>query len=319
MKRGIDVSWMGRPAGLERELADTDGIRYEPIPAAGFSGRGLAGKLVWSWAFLRGTAKALRSFGDREPDAVVAAGGYVGAAPLLAARLRGVPFFLLEQNRIPGRVTRLFASAARGLFLAYPLATELRAETYVTGNPLRPEMVTGGREDDGKTILVLGGSQGARALNLAAVDAAAALPGFRFVILTGRRDYEMVRSTVRSSNCELVDFTDRPGELYRRATIAISRAGGMVLSELAAFGIPAILIPFPYATDRHQDANARYLTAHGAAVVLDQNSLSGLVSEVRRLMDDSERRARIADAVRSLARPQATQDIAERIEQCLAA
>ena len=123
---------------------------------------------------------------------------------------------------------------------------------------------------------------------------------------------------VRSSNCELVDFTDHPGELYRQATLAISRAGGMVLSELAAFGIPAILIPFPYATDRHQDANARYLAAHGAAVVMEQSSLSGLVSEVRRLMDDVERRVRIGDAVHLLACPRATQDIAERIEQCLA-
>jgi UDP-N-acetylglucosamine--N-acetylmuramyl-(pentapeptide) pyrophosphoryl-undecaprenol N-acetylglucosamine transferase len=168
-------------------------------------------------------------------------------------------------------------------------------------------------------VLFIGGSLGAQALNAAALDAAAALTNLNFIILTGRRDYDFVRSRVTSKNVELVEFTSHPEELYRRATIAVSRAGGVVLSELVAFGIPAILIPFPYATDRHQDANAEYLASVGAASVLDQSRLSGLTSLVRTLMDDAPRRQQMEAAARSIARPDAASAIARRIRECLAA
>ena len=188
----------------------------------------------------------------------------------------------------------------------------------MTGNPLRPEIVADGRADDGRTVLVLGGSLGARALSFAALDAASVLTGTRFILLTGRRDFDMVRSVARGGNVELVDFTDRPHELYRRATVAVSRAGGMAVSELAAFGIPAILVPFPHATDRHQEANAQYLASLGAASTMDECRLSGLSSELKLLLDDEGRRQRMSDAARRAAKPDAAVAAAEEIERCLA-
>lgn len=317
-RRGHEVCWAGRADGMEAGLVRARDIEFEPVPAAGLAGRSLPRKAAWPFVMTRGLAASLALLGRRAPDAVVAAGGYVGAGPLAAARLRGVPYFLLEQNRIPGRVTRLFAPRARRVMLAFPTLAPLKADALVTGNPLRPEIVTDGRVDDGRTVLVLGGSLGARALSLAALDAADVLTGIRFILLTGRRDFDLVRSQLRTGNVELVDFTDRPHELYRRATVAVSRAGGMVLSELVAFGIPAILVPYPHATDRHQEANAQYLASLGAASILDQHRLSGFTSELKRLLDDEGRRRRMSDAARKAARPDAATVIAGEIEKCLA-
>ncbi len=319
MKDNVEVIWVGRPDSLESRVAREHGFRFEPVPAAGFSGKRVMARLRWPAVLLRGLVRSSRVMRRLSPDAVVAAGGYVSAAPLLWARLAGTPFFLLEQNCIPGRVTRLFAARARECFLTFPVKGGFDARCSVTGSPLRAAIAAGGRKDDGRTVLVLGGSGGARALTLAALDAAKTLVNLRFVILTGTRDYEMVRSRAVSSNCELVKFTDRPEELYRRATIAVTRAGGMVLSELVAFGIPAILVPFPYATDGHQDANAQHLVSVGAATLLDQGRLSGLTSLVHELMGNRERLEKMARAAHAAARPDAAKVIAERIQRCLAA
>ena len=318
MSAGHEVTWLGRRTGMEAELVPAAGLAFETVPAAR-----LPGRRVWRWPgwwfrFGRAVLRALAVFRRLEPDAVVAAGGYVSAAPLAAALLSRRPFFLLEQNRIPGRVTRLFGRWARRVFLGFPTVRPMRGRCEPVGNPLRGEIARNGREDDGRTVLVLGGSQGARALSLAAVDTAASLSSLNFIVVTGTRDHALVRSRVRSNNCRLVEFTDRPDELYRQATIAIARAGGMVLSELVAFGIPAILVPYPHATDKHQDANAHYLASGGAAITLDQHRLSGLTSLVRQLMDDRDRREEMSRAAREMARTDAAGTIAERMEACLA-
>ncbi|MEO0077817.1 MAG: UDP-N-acetylglucosamine--N-acetylmuramyl-(pentapeptide) pyrophosphoryl-undecaprenol N-acetylglucosamine transferase [candidate division WOR-3 bacterium] len=316
---GTKVIWIGRDRGLEREVAAEHGVEFVSLPARGFYGKKLWAKALGLWFGLIGMLRALVLLRRIMPHGVVATGGFASAAVLAAALICRVPFFLLEQNCIPGRVTRFFACWARKTFLGFAPAKPLPGCYEVTGNPLRGALVAGGRSDDGRTVLVLGGSQGARALNLAALDAAAALTTLNFIVLTGRRDYDYIRGRRSSTkNCEVVDFTLRPEELYRRATICVSRAGGMVLSELVAFNIPAILVPFPYATDRHQDANAQHLAAVGAASVLDQTRLSGLTSAIRALMDDEPRRRRMEQAARTLARPDAARVIAERIVEMLA-
>ncbi|MEO0079734.1 MAG: undecaprenyldiphospho-muramoylpentapeptide beta-N-acetylglucosaminyltransferase [candidate division WOR-3 bacterium] len=315
---GVEVVWLGRKDGLEATLAEEEGIRFEPLGAAGFFGKGIGGKVMGAWLLGRGIVRSLVLFDRFEPDALVAAGGYVSAAPLVAAQLRKKPYFLLEQNCIPGRVTRFFAPKARESYLTFPTVKPFPGAAVVTGSPLRPALQEGRRNDDGRTVLVLGGSGGAQALSKAALDVAAALPNLNFIILTGRRDYQLMRSLVRSKNVELVEFTFHPEELYRRATIAISRAGGLVLSELLAFGIPVIVVPFPYATDQHQHANAQFLASIGAGVVLDQSCLSGLTTLVQTLLNDEPRRQRMAQAAKAAARPDAGRVIAERIVRCLA-
>jgi len=319
MRRGHSVAWLGRPDSLESRVAAGHGHEFEPVPAAGLFGKRMSYKLRWPWITLRGAARACRVLRRRRPDALVAAGGFVSAPALFCARAAGLPYFLLEQNRVPGRVTRLFAGSAKVCFLTFPLVEPIRAACSVTGSPLRPALAAGGRSDDGRTVLVLGGSGGARVLNFAAIESARALPEYHFVVLTGRRDHKLIRSQDVPANCELVEFTEAPEELYRRATLAVSRAGGMVLSELVVFGIPAILIPFPHATDNHQDANARHLESVGAAIVLDQDRLPGLTAMIDELMSGAERRREMSDAAGAVGRPDAAADIVERIERCLAA
>jgi UDP-N-acetylglucosamine--N-acetylmuramyl-(pentapeptide) pyrophosphoryl-undecaprenol N-acetylglucosamine transferase len=316
---GAEVTWVGRSGGLEESVAEQHGFKFEPLPAGAFFGKGVAAKLSAGWLLARGAGSALGLLRGLAPNAVVATGGFATAGLLTAAALLGVPRFLMEQNCIPGRVTRFFAPGAKESFLAFPTVNVFPGPHSVTGNPLRSELATGERADDGRTVLFLGGSLGAQALNLAALDAAAALTTLSFIVLAGRRDFEFVRARVRSRNCEVIEFTARPEELYRRATIAVSRAGGVVLSELVAFGIPAILVPFPSATDRHQHANAEYLEKVGASTLLDQNRLSGLTSLIRTLMDDLPRRGAMELAARSVARPDAASAISRRISECLAA
>jgi UDP-N-acetylglucosamine--N-acetylmuramyl-(pentapeptide) pyrophosphoryl-undecaprenol N-acetylglucosamine transferase len=315
---GIDVLWAGRESGIEDQVAADNGFVFEPLASAGFYGKGIGRKVQAAWLLCRGLMQAISLLRRVKPSGVVATGGFATAALLAATEFGGTPYFLLEQNCIPGRVTGFFAPRARESFLGFPSAKSFPGASSVTGNPLRREFSPGERSDDGRTVLFIGGSLGAQALNLAALDMAAALSNLNFIILTGRRDHGFVRSRVRSSNCELVEFTSHPEDLYRRATIAVSRAGGVVLSELIAFGIPSILIPFPYATDRHQDANAEYVASVGAATLLDQNSLSGLTSLVRTLMGDAPRRRQMEAAARSIAKPSAALVIAKRVAEVLA-
>lgn len=318
MRRGADVVWVGRPDSFEQRTAVALGARFLALPAAGFAGKGAAGKALSIMRLAAGLLRCPAIFSTAKPDAVVAAGGFVSAAPLAAAWLGSRPYYLLEQNCIPGRVTRFFAAAAREVFLAFPVARPITGKCLVTGNPLRATMMRGGCSDDGRTVLVLGGSLGAQALNLAALDAAATLTNLHFIIVTGGRDFSMVRGRVRSPNCELVEYAARPEELYRRATIAVSRSGGVVLSELLAFGIPAILVPFPHATDGHQEANARHAVEIGAGILLDQSALSGLTEAIRVLIEDEPRRLAMSRAALGAARPDATRTIADRIMTCLA-
>ncbi|MCL6466006.1 MAG: undecaprenyldiphospho-muramoylpentapeptide beta-N-acetylglucosaminyltransferase [candidate division WOR-3 bacterium] len=317
VRREIEVVWVGRPEGIERDIVAKAGYDFAPVVASKFSGTGIGDKLVSLVRLIQGFFQSVKLLTKLQPDALVGGGGFVSAPVLLAALLQGRQFFLLEQNRIPGKVTRFFAPYARESFLAFPPEKPFPGRFTVTGTPLRDEIISGERKDDGKTVLILGGSQGARVLNLAALDTAAALSNLNFIVLTGKRDYETIRALVRSANCELVEWTDHPEELYRRATIAVSRAGGMVTSELLVFGIPMILIPFPGAADRHQDANARYLSSMGAAIVLEQTQISGLTSLVRTLMADEKRRRDMERNARALAKPAAAEEIAERIERCL--
>ena len=314
---GIDVLWAGRESGFENQIAVEHGFAFEPLASAGFYGKGVGRKVGAAWLLCRGLLQAISLLRRVKPSGVVATGGFATAALLAATEFGGTPYFLLEQNCIPGRVTSFFAPRARETFLAFPSSKPFPGASSVAGNPLRHEFRQGERCDDGKTVLFIGGSLGAQALNVAALDTAAALSTVNFIILTGRRDHEFVRSRVRSKNCELVEFTSHPEELYRRATIAVSRAGGVVLSELIAFGIPAILIPFPHATDRHQDANAQYLASVGAASVLDQSRLSGLTSLINTLMDDAPRRRQMETAARSIAKPNAASAIARRVAEVL--
>jgi UDP-N-acetylglucosamine--N-acetylmuramyl-(pentapeptide) pyrophosphoryl-undecaprenol N-acetylglucosamine transferase len=317
----------GRPASMEQELAAKVGFEFFPLSSSGFFGKGLAAKFGAVWNVGRGTFQALALMRREQPAAVVAAGGFGSVPSLLAAQWTHRDYFLLEQNCIPGRVTRHFAPGAREVYVTFPLDKPLKARTVFSGTPLRKELVQAASlklqatshkpQGTSNTVLVLGGSLGARALNYAAIELAQKLPELHFIIQTGRRDYPDISRKVGElnvKNIELFDFTLAMQDYYVRADLVLSRAGGMVINEILAFGLPSVLVPFPFATDNHQQANAMHAAREGASLQIDQSRLPELADLIRDLCAHPKRLAEMAANARRIARPNAAREIAERIK-----
>jgi UDP-N-acetylglucosamine--N-acetylmuramyl-(pentapeptide) pyrophosphoryl-undecaprenol N-acetylglucosamine transferase len=322
---------------MEQELAARGGFEFFRLSSSGFFGKGLAAKFGAGWNVGRGTFQALSLMRREPPAAIVAAGGFGSVPSLLAAQMTHRDYFLLEQNCIPGRVTRHFAPGAREVYLTFPLDKPLKARTVLSGTPLRKELVAAAKEGargqgsglrnpnpDPRTrpplptVLVLGGSLGARALNYAAIELAQKLPELHFIVQTGRRDYPDVARKVgelNTKNIELFDFTLAMQDYYARADLVLSRAGGMVINEILAFGLPSVLIPFPFATDNHQKANAQHVAREGASLQTDQSRLPELADLIRDLFAHPEKLAKMAANALRIARPNAANEIARRIKE----
>ena len=315
MNRGHEVLFITDERG-SRFVQDK--VKAEVIPATAFFGRSLSDKLKAVGGYLKGKRRSMELIDEFKPNAVIGAGGYASFPAIRAAKTKRVPYFLLEQNAVPGRVTRMTAGGAKEVYCGIPPTTRIRGEVVVTGNVLRRSVILRERKE-GEETLVLGGSGGARRLNQFGYELARRMPRERFIILTGRRDYQEMRAKPKLSNIELFEFTSHPEELYARAKIAISRAGAIMLSELLANGIPSILVPFPYAVDDHQTYNARWAAQAGAAVLISEKEIERVEIVLSKLVDDKTRRELMSVAGRNLVPCDAASQIAERIEECLAA
>lgn len=239
--------------------------------------------------------EAFRLMGDYKPHAVFATGGYVCAPVLMAARLRGIPYFLHESNSVPGKVTRLFAKAAECVFLGTSLsnASLAGANTEICGTPIRSELMGVSRhtalkhfgfERNNTGILILGGSQGAAALNdllgeyFTTEQSAIAGKSLNIIWCTGPLHkvscQQLVERSSTSHSIFVADYLNNMGEAYAAADLVISRAGAGTIAELLALHKPSILIPYPSAADNHQLHNANALKTAGAALVLEEKDLS---------------------------------------------
>ncbi|MBZ0274374.1 UDP-N-acetylglucosamine--N-acetylmuramyl-(pentapeptide) pyrophosphoryl-undecaprenol N-acetylglucosamine transferase, partial [bacterium] len=265
-----------------------------------------------------------------KPDVVVAVGGYASFAAGVAAFLSRVPLVVLEQNAIPGRVNRVLARLSRLCAVAFPEAARRLAGRRVEeiGNPVREDLlerfakIRAEKNDGGFHLLVFGGSQGAHRLNEAAKEFAAGHPdrfadGFSMTHQTGPREIDGVRAFYADRNLP-VDaraFIDDMAEAYARASLVFCRAGATTIAELTALGLPSVLVPYPFAADDHQRANAEYLESAGAAEIVNDADLTGgaMARIVDRLRQAPERLLAMADAARSLGKPQAADAIARRI------
>lgn len=286
------------------------------------------------WRFLQNNWSAWRIaqqlLADEYPAWVIGLGGYISAPTVWAASRRGIPILLLEQNAIPGAATRWLASSATHIALTFADARQYfgkNSPTIVTGNPLRTEVIAAsGRrvhhKSDLCTLLILGGSQGAESLN----DAITALlpqlreqlAGWRIVHQTGASRAEKVVEAYRQHSlpATVAEFIPDIAAHYASADLVISRSGATTLSELACIGCPAILVPYPFAADQHQRANARAFVDRGAAVMVEQSkesceTVKRLRGPLAELLTDSLRRDSIARAMRELALPDATRTIVD--------
>jgi UDP-N-acetylglucosamine--N-acetylmuramyl-(pentapeptide) pyrophosphoryl-undecaprenol N-acetylglucosamine transferase len=285
----------------------------------------------------RGTLRALRLFAEIRPQAAAAFGGYASFPAVLAAWIRRVPLVVHEQNAVLGRANRIAARFAERLLLSFDdteqVPAALRGRIQVTGNPVRPEVLTqatAAAEGDGRLrLLVIGGSQGARRLGEVVPDAVLALPERlrqRLVVWMQVREDDRPSAAAKLADAGLAGlelmpfFADLPARLGR-ADLVIARAGASTVAELLAAGRPAILIPYPYAADDHQTANALRLERAGAAVRIAERELTShaLAATLATLLLSRERLAAMQQATRRLARPDAAERIAATLLSLLPA
>jgi UDP-N-acetylglucosamine--N-acetylmuramyl-(pentapeptide) pyrophosphoryl-undecaprenol N-acetylglucosamine transferase len=320
-----------RADGAEVTFVGGDRAELELVPAAGYELRTLRvmplprGRPVKAVRAALVAAAAVREarriVKEVRPSAILAGGGYVAGPVGLAAVLARVPLVLTEADSHLGLTNRLLAPFARRVCLAFPIPGRDGPRYVLTGRPVpapatdwpaaRARFGIGLRES---CVLVFGGSQGARSINRAAVDAFA---GARFRVLhaAGERDLRDLDDLVAPGpHYDLRGYIPRFGEALLASDLVVARAGGSIF-EIAAHGKPAVLVPYPYATADHQTANARFMERAGAAVVIPDSELSGprLANEVGRLLADRGRLAAMARASAALARPDAARDIAHEL------
>lgn len=251
---------------------------------------------------------------------MLGAGGFVAGPMVLAARLRGIPTAVTEADAHLGLANRLASPFARRVFLAYPITGRGGPKFSVTGRPIparsRPVPRDEARRrfglpEHGPVLGIFGALVGARSLNELAIEAFGDA-GPAVLHLSGERDYDALRPRVRRDDYELLPTTEAYGAALSAVDLAVSRAGSTVW-ELAAAGVPAVLVPYPYATGDHQTKNARWFADGGGAVVVADSELGRVPELVRSLLDDPARLAEMSAAMRRLARPHAADEIAEEL------
>ena len=325
------ISFAGTARGIEARVVPREGFPLDLVRSGGLKGKSFADRIRGALLVPPGLVDAWRLVSARRPSIVIGVGGYSSGPVVLVAALRGVPTMLLEQNAVPGLTNRLLARVVRAAAVTFAsTAAYFGSKAFVSGNPVRPEFLAavGPRQESGANdqtasigVLVFGGSQGAHAINVAMVEAAAELaaggPRLRLTHQTGERDVEMVRAAYRQSGLQVdvEPFLYDMGRRLGQADLIVCRAGATTLAEITAAGKPAILIPLPTATDDHQRKNAEALAAEGAADVLVQASLTGheLARRIARLAGDADARGRMGEAARRLARPDAAKAIVDRV------
>jgi UDP-N-acetylglucosamine--N-acetylmuramyl-(pentapeptide) pyrophosphoryl-undecaprenol N-acetylglucosamine transferase len=322
------VSFAGTARGIEARVVPREGFALDLIRSGGLKGKSMADRARGAMLIPLGLLDAWRIVSTRRPDLVIGVGGYSSGPVVITAAARGVPTMVLEQNAVPGLTNRLLSRWVKAAAVSFESTRQFfGAKAFVSGNPVRPEFLEGAGSDaeaggDGATtrVLVFGGSQGAHAINLAMVEAAAELarqgPRLRITHQTGERDVEMVRAAYkqRGLSADVEPFLDDMGRRLAEADVVVCRAGATTLAEITAAGKAAVLIPLPTATDDHQRRNAEALMARGAADLLLQAELSGdeIASRIVALAADRPRRMRMAAAARELARPDAARVIVDR-------
>ncbi|GAB1231550.1 undecaprenyldiphospho-muramoylpentapeptide beta-N-acetylglucosaminyltransferase [Ferrigenium sp. UT4] len=315
-----NVVWLGAPNSMEAELVPKHGYPVAWVNFSGVRGKGLLRWLTLPFTLLRALGQSAAAILRHRPDVVLGMGGYITMpGGLMAAFLRR-PLVVHEQNSIAGMSNKVLAKIATRVLSGFPGVLK---GTEWCGNPVRADIAAlpepqdrfagrGGKLD----VLVVGGSLGAQALNEALPKALvlldeAARPNV--IHQTGKKHFETVQKLYAQAgvSADIRPFLDDMANQYAKADVVICRAGALTVAELAAAGVASVLVPFPFAVDDHQTHNARFLSGHGAALLLPQQELNAekLAQLLREL--DREKLLAMAQAARSLAKPDATRHVAQ--------
>lgn len=324
-ERGVPVVWLGTRRGLESRVVPEAGFAIEYLPVRGLRGRGALDAVTAPFMLTRAVVAAYRRLRRHRPGSVLGMGGYVSGPGAIAARLRGVPLLIHEQNAIPGMTNRWLARIAtrvlKGFDVSFPGAPQAR----FVGNPVRraigsvpmPDERFADRDGPAR-LLVLGGSLGARALNERLPAALARLSPQAQPLVhhqAGERTVETAREAYAQAGVEadITVFIDDMPAAYAWADLVVCRAGALTVAELAAAGVPALFVPFPYAVDDHQTHNAAYLVDAGGAELIQERDLDtgSLAAALDRLLSDRAELHGMAKRARAMGRPDAVDAVAD--------
>ncbi|MGB4468252.1 MAG: undecaprenyldiphospho-muramoylpentapeptide beta-N-acetylglucosaminyltransferase [Azovibrio sp.] len=316
---GWKVLWLGKPGSMEARLVPQHGFEMVYVRFDALRGKGLARKLMLPFNLLKGFGQALAGLRRVRPDVVLGMGGYVAFPGGMMAKLLGIPLVIHEQNSVPGLANRVLARVADRVLTGFP---EVLKKGIWVGNPVREEIIRvappaerlAGR-DGPLNLLVVGGSLGAQVLNEIIPKGLALMePALRPKVVhqSGEKHLAALERHYAEAGVQAhcVSFIDDMAGAYAWADLVICRSGALTVAELAAVGVPAILVPYPHAVDDHQTSNARFLTLAGGAFLLPQ---ADLTPESVALIGNYSRSQlqEMAGKARALARPDAARDVAQ--------
>ena len=331
---GHQVLFVGTKKGIEAREVPRSGFELELIEVGQLKGKGVSGWIRGLLSIPRALWQSIRILRRSQPDVVVGVGGYASGPVLLAAWLLRYPTAVLEQNALPGMTNRVLGKLVSAVFVSFPEAARFfrRGKVQFLGNPVRKALLenflrSNDREAHGQRVLVLGGSQGAEALNRLVPEAMVLLkerfPSLQVVHQAGERSLQEVQDTYAAlgltDRVEAVGFIRDMAGAYLKADAVVSRAGATTVAELSLCRKPAVLVPFPFAADNHQEVNARALTEGGAAIMIRQSELTpaGLASALSGILGDPARKAAMEQAAGRVSRPESAREICEAcLELC---
>jgi UDP-N-acetylglucosamine--N-acetylmuramyl-(pentapeptide) pyrophosphoryl-undecaprenol N-acetylglucosamine transferase len=328
----LRVLFVGTTKGVEAKIIPREGFEIRFIRSEGLVGRGLYGSVRSALKIPLSLVDSFRLLKEVRPKLVFGVGGYSSGPLVLCAYLMGIPTIVHEQNTVPGFANKLLGKFVNTVAVTYHESMDFfpRNKTYLTGNPIREEIVKGERErgygifslDKGRfTIFVFGGSRGASSINNAMGEALTYLKDYRdniqFLHQTGEEDFESMKGLyhARGFKGTVIPFAYEMADAYAVSDLVISRAGATTLSEITACGKAVILVPYPFAAGNHQEANAKKLWDLGAAQVILDKGLNGktLSDHIRHLLEDPEAIGEMERTSRSLGVRDATGKVVELI------
>jgi len=329
----IDIVFVGTSRGIETELVPREGFRLELLPVVPLSRKPSPSWIAFPFVLFKSIMKVVRLIRREKIDIVVATGGYVAGPAILGSWLSGRPLVLCEQNSYPGLTSRVGSVFAKVVCTGLSGAENFlwrKSRIVETGNPVdivctersREEILQGFKLDPSKkTLLVTGGSQGSQRINSAMLELLAekAIPeGWSILWQTGRGKHFGVLAEIDSvpENVAIVPFISPMCEAYIASDAVVCRCGALTLSEIACYGVPAVLVPYPFAAGDHQRKNAESFAEAGAGFVIEDAKLDGkrLSEELSKIIDD-EKNAKMSENMRSLGRPEATRNIVDIVEK----
>ena len=333
-----EILYIGTASGLEAELVPKAGFSFSAVTAVGLKRKLSLHNLTVPWQVTKGLMESRRQIRNFSPCAVIGTGGYVCGPVVLAAALQKIPTLIHEQNAYPGITNRILSRFAGRVAVTFPESVRHfpeRSEVKLTGLPVRPEILTADREKarakmglatGTRLILSFGGSQGARSINQAVAGVMSNYCNNRLVHIlhvTGPKGYDEFMIAAKSmsmdsyGNIVIMPYLYDMPEALAAADLVICRAGAATLAELTVRGLPGILIPYPYASENHQEYNARSLVKHGAAEMILDRDLNGesLSEKVKELMANPVKLMEMSKASKKQGHPRALNDILDCIDK----